>query len=177
VAIAKGIASGLPLGATVAPKDLMTWPPGSHGNTFGGNPVSCVAALATMDLIENGLLENARKIGAFLAKELAAMMERHEHIGWVNAIGLMIGIEMVAKPGTNLPAPEMRDAVELECYKRGVLVLGAGPSAVRMAPPLLLTRAQAQVALEVFEAAVTTVEQSKLGRTQRAAKRPVGRKG
>ncbi|MGH7724952.1 MAG: acetyl ornithine aminotransferase family protein [Candidatus Eiseniibacteriota bacterium] len=177
VAIAKGIASGLPLGATVAPKDLMTWPPGSHGNTFGGNPVSCAAALATMDLIENGLLENARKIGALLAKELAAMMERHEHIGWVNAIGLMIGIEMVAKPGTNLPAPEMRDAVELECYKRGVLVLGAGPSAVRMAPPLLLTRAQAQVALEVFEDAVTTVEQSKLGRTQRAAKRPVGRKG
>jgi len=158
VTIAKGIASGLPLGATVARQDVMDWPPGSHGNTFGGNPVACVASLATMDLIESELLENARKIGAFMAQELNGMVERHDHVGWVNAIGLMIGVEIVGKPGTNTKAPEMRDQVELECYRRGVLVLGCGPSSIRMAPPLVITRREAQVALEVFEEAVTVVE-------------------
>jgi len=155
VTIAKGVASGMPLGAMVASKELMDWPPGSHGNTFGGNPVCCAAALATIDLLEHGLIENARKIGAFMARELNSMVERQEHVGWVNALGLMIGVEMVAKPGTNLPAPALRDQVEQECFTRGVLVLGCGPSSIRMAPPLLLSRQQAQVALEVFEDAVT----------------------
>ncbi len=157
VTIAKGIASGMPLGATVASQELMDWPPGSHGNTFGGNPVSCAAALATIDLIERELLENARVVGAFMAKALNEMVERHDSIGWVNALGLMIGIEFVAKPGTTIGDGKTRDAVELECYKRGVLVLGAGPSAIRLAPPLTLTRQQAQVALEVFDDAVTAV--------------------
>jgi 4-aminobutyrate aminotransferase len=158
VTLAKGIASGMPLGATVAPRELMDWPPGSHGNTFGGNPVSCAAALATIDLIEKELLENTRKVGAFMARELNAMVERHDHLGWVNALGLMIGIEIVAKPGTTIGSPAMRDALEVECYKRGILVLGAGPSAIRLAPPLLLSKAQAQTALEIFEDAVTAVE-------------------
>ncbi len=154
VTIAKGVASGMPLGATIASADIMDWPPGSHGNTFGGNPVSCAAALATIDLLESALIENARVVGAFMAKELSAMVERNDHIGWVNALGLMIGVEMVAKPGTNLPWPALRDQVEQECFQRGVLVLGCGPSSIRMAPPLLLSRAQAQVALEVFEESV-----------------------
>jgi 4-aminobutyrate aminotransferase len=158
VTIAKGIASGMPLGATVSARELMDWPPGSHGNTFGGNPVSCAAALTTIDLIEKELLANTRKVGAYMAKELNAMVERHEHIGWVNAIGLMIGVEFVAKPGTTIGSPEMRDAVELECYRRGILVLGAGPSAIRLAPPLVLTLAQAERALAIFEDAVTAVE-------------------
>jgi 4-aminobutyrate aminotransferase len=155
VTIAKGVASGMPLGAMVASSSLMDWPPGSHGNTFGGNPVSCAAALATIDLLESELIENARKVGAFMAGELAAMTERQDHIGWVNALGLMIGVEMVKKPGTNIGDPALRDRVEHECFVRGVLVLGCGPSSIRMAPPLLLSRAQAQVALEVFEDAVT----------------------
>jgi 4-aminobutyrate aminotransferase len=163
VTIAKGIASGMPLGATVASRDLMDWPPGSHGNTFGGNPVSCVAALATMDLIERELLENARVVGAYMAEHLHGIMERHDHVGWISAIGLMIGIEIVAEPGTNTKAPALRDRIELECYKRGVLVLGCGPSSIRMAPPLLVTREQAQVALEVFEDAVTEVERGQGG--------------
>jgi 4-aminobutyrate aminotransferase len=163
VTIAKGIASGMPLGATVASRDVMDWPPGSHGNTFGGNPVSCVAALATMDLIESELLENTRTVGAFMARELNGIVERHDHVGWVNAIGLMIGIEIVRKPGTNQKAPEMRDAIELECFKRGVLVLGCGASSIRMAPPLVVTRKQAQVALEVFEEAVVVVERGQGG--------------
>jgi 4-aminobutyrate aminotransferase len=171
VTIAKGIASGLPLGATVAPRDLMDWPPGSHGNTFGGNPIACVAALATMDLIERELLQNAREVGAFMARELNGIVERHDHVGWVNALGLMIGVEIVAQPGTNLKAPEMRDAIELECYKRGVLVLGCGPSAIRMAPPLVVSREQAQVALEVFEDAVVAVERGQGGARGRGAAR------
>jgi 4-aminobutyrate aminotransferase len=162
VTIAKGIASGMPLGATVASKKLMDWPPGSHGNTFGGNPVSCAAALATIDLLEKELLENTRQVGAYMKQVLEEMVERHEHLGWVNALGLMIGIELVAKPGTTIGSPEMRDAVELECFKRGILVLGAGPSAIRLAPPLVLSRQQATTALEIFEDAVTTVER-KLG--------------
>ena len=171
VTIAKGVASGMPLGATVAPRDIMDWPPGSHGNTFGGNPVSCVAALATMDLIEKELLENARVVGAFMARELHGIMERHDHVGWVNAIGLMIGIEIVAKPGTTVNSPAMRNAIELECYKRGVLVLGCGPSSIRMAPPLVINKKQAQVALEVFEDAVTAVERGQGGARGRGAKR------
>ena len=163
VTIAKGIASGMPLGATVASRDVMDWPPGSHGNTFGGNPVSCVAALATMDLIESELMENTRTVGAFMARELNGIVERHDHVGWVNAIGLMIGIEIVGKPGTNQKAPEMRDAIELECFKRGVLVLGCGASSIRMAPPLVVTRKQAQVALEVFEDSVVAVERGQGG--------------
>jgi len=162
VTIAKGIASGMPLGATVASKKLMDWPPGSHGNTFGGNPVSCAAALATIDLLEKELLENTRQVGAYMKQVLEEMVQRHEHLGWVNALGLMIGIELVAKPGTTIGSPEMRDAVELECFKRGILVLGAGPSAIRLGPPLVLSRKQATTALEIFEDAVTTVER-KLG--------------
>lgn len=160
VTIAKGIASGLPLGATVASRELMSWPPGSHGNTFGGNPVSCAASLATIKLIEDELLANTQKVGAYMAKELNAMLERHESMGWVNALGLMIGIEFVAKPGTTIGSPKLRDAVEQECFKRGILVLGAGPSAIRIAPPLVLSRAQATTALEIFEDAVTHVERT-----------------
>lgn len=162
VTIAKGIASGMPLGATVASKKLMDWPPGSHGNTFGGNPISCAAALATIDLIEKQLLENTRTVGAYMKQVLDEMTERHEHIGWVNALGLMIGVEFVARPGTTIGSPELRDAVEMECYKRGILVLGAGPSAIRMAPPLILSKQQATTALGIFEDAVTAVER-KLG--------------
>ena len=170
VTLAKGIASGMPLGATVAARDLMDWPPGSHGNTFGGNPVSCAAALTTIDLIERELLENTRKVGAFMAKELQSMVERHEHIGWVNALGLMIGIEFVAKPGTTIGSPKLRDAVEVECFKRGILVLGAGPSAIRLAPPLILSKAQAETALSIFEDAVTAVEKKDGGKALRAVR-------
>jgi len=171
VTIAKGVASGMPLGATVASADIMNWPPGSHGNTFGGNPVSCAAALATIELLESELIENARKVGAFMATELSAMVERNERIGWVNALGLMIGIEMVRKPGTNLGDPALRDQVEQECFQRGMLVLGCGPSSIRMAPPLVLSRAQAQVALEVFEESVqAAVDHGARGRTKRGAK-------
>ena len=105
-----------------------------------------------------------------MAAELTAMVERHEHLGWVNALGLMIGIEMVAKPGTTIGSPELRDAVELECYRRGILVLGAGPSAIRLAPPLMLPMAQAETALGIFEEAVTAVEHELGPKVEKAVK-------
>ncbi len=161
VTMAKGIASGMPLGATVASKELMSWPPGSHGNTFGGNPISCAAALATIDLIEEKLLENARVVGAFLERELTAMVERHPHLGWVNGKGLMLALEVVKEPGTNIGDPKRREAIIQSAFRRGLLTLGAGPSAIRISPPLTLTRAQAQVGLEILEESV--VEQDAQG--------------
>jgi len=158
VAIAKGIASGMPLGATVASKELMSWPPGSHGNTFGGNPVSCASALATIDLIEEKLLDNARTVGGFLERELTAMVERHPHLGWVNGRGLMLALEVVKEPGTNVGDPERREAIIQSAFRRGLLTLGAGPSAIRISPPLTLTRAQAQVGLEILEESVSEQE-------------------
>jgi 4-aminobutyrate aminotransferase len=162
--IAKGIASGLPLGATVARADLMKWPPGSHGNTFGGNPVSSAAALATIDLIRTKLLDNVRRVGAFVQGELEKMVERRPSLGWVGGKGLMLGLEVVAEPGTTKVDPARREAVVNAAYERGLLLLGAGPSAIRIAPALTVTRAQAQVALEILEDSVREVEE----RTARA---------
>jgi 4-aminobutyrate aminotransferase len=172
--IAKGIASGLPLGAAVASSELMSWPPGSHGNTFGGNPVACAAALATLDLIEEKLLDNTRRVGEFMRRELAAMVERHPHLGWVSGLGLMLALEFVAEPGTNVGDHDRRDEVVLAAFRRGLLLLGAGPSAVRLSPPLVLTRKEAQIGLEILEDAVTEVE-AKRGR-RGAAGRPGGRR-
>jgi len=174
VTIAKGIASGMPLGITVASKELMSWPPGSHGNTFGGNPISCAAALATIDLIEEQLLENTRKVGAFMAKELEAMVARHRQLGWVNGKGLMLAVEVV-EPGTTRGDHDRRDEIIQACFERGLLTLGAGPSALRISPPLTLTRAQAQVGLEILDDAVSAVEsKSRRGRAGNGAKRRVG---
>jgi hypothetical protein len=161
----------MPLGITVASKDLMSWPPGSHGNTFGGNPVSCAAALATIDLIEEQLLENTRKVGAFMAKELEAMVARHRQLGWVNGMGLMLAVEVV-EPGTNHGDHDRRDEIIQACFERGLLTLGAGPSAVRISPPLTLTRAQAQVGLEILDEAVSAVELR--GKRGRGATAPEG---
>ncbi|HEV8480225.1 MAG TPA: acetyl ornithine aminotransferase family protein [Candidatus Eisenbacteria bacterium] len=172
VTIAKGIASGMPLGITVASKELMSWPPGSHGNTFGGNPVSCAAALATLDLIEEQLLDNARQVGDFMKKELEAMVKRHPHLGWVNGMGLMLAVEVV-EPDTTRGDHDRRDAIIQACFERGLLTLGAGNSAIRISPPLTLTRAQAQVGLEVLEDAVTAVEsRAGRGRARQNGRRP-----
>jgi len=164
--IAKGIASGLPLGACVSTAELMSWPPGSHGNTFGGNPVACAAALTTLDLVEEKLLANAHRVGDFMRRELTAMVERHPHLGWVSGMGLMLALEFVAEPGTNRGDHDRRDEVVLEAFERGLLLLGAGPSAIRFCPPLVLTRAEAQIALEILEDAVGAVEAK---RARRAA--------
>ena len=151
VLTAKGIASGLPLGAMVARSELMSWPAGAHGSTFGGNPVSCAAALATMRLIENEFMANAAERGNQLLAGLRPLVRRHERIVRdVRGIGLMIGIEFDSAASAN--------AVQEECFQRGLLVLTAGEDVVRMSPALNLTEDEAVVGLRIFEQAVAAID-------------------
>jgi 4-aminobutyrate aminotransferase len=160
ITIAKGIASGLPLGITAARADVMTWPPGSHASTFGGNPVSCAAALATMKVLQGGLIKNAEVVGAHMMDRLNALKERYPLIGDVRGKGLMIGAELVRDRVTKERATTERDRIVQEMFKRGVLILGAGRNAIRFAPPMVLTTAQADAILDVFEQAVKDVSKS-----------------
>jgi 4-aminobutyrate aminotransferase len=150
--VAKGIASGLPLGATVARADLMTWPPGAHASTFGGNPVACAAALTTIALLEEGLMENAARMGAYLMERLHDWPDRFPMVGDVRGLGLMIGIELVRDQRTKERAPELRDRVVQQAFERGLLVLGAGDNTIRLCPPLVITRDQCDFAIDTLEA-------------------------
>ena len=145
----KGIASGLPLGAIVARERLMTWDVGVHGSTYGGNPVACAAALATLELIEGGLLDNARDVGELLLKGLRDIQARRREIVDVRGRGLMIGIEF--------EQAQTMHAVEQAAFRRGLLVLGAGDAVIRMSPPLVFRPDQAETALQVFDDAVADV--------------------
>ena len=158
VAIAKGIASGLPLGIAAARADLMTWPPGAHASTFGGNPVSCAAALATIKLLKDRLVANAADVGAHLMSGLHALAQRHRLIGDVRGRGLMVGVELVRNRDTKERATTERDAVVMSAFKRGLLVLGAGKNSIRFSPPLVLTREQADMAIRIFDDALTEAE-------------------
>ena len=158
IAIAKGIASGLPLGIAAARAGLMAWPPGAHASTFGGNPVSCAAALATIALLRESLVQNAADVGAHLMSGLKALAGRHPLIGDVRGRGLMIGVELVRDRQTKERAPDERDEVVTAAFTRGLLVLGAGKNAVRFSPPLVLTRAQADTAVRIFDEALSEVE-------------------
>jgi len=151
LAVAKGIASGMPLGATVARADLMTWPPGAHASTFGGNPVCCAAALATIALLEEELMENAARMGAHLMDRMRAWPARFPHVGDVRGLGLMMGIELVRDQQTREKAPELRDRVLLQAFERGLLLLGAGDNTIRLCPPLVVTRDQCDFAMETLE--------------------------
>lgn len=158
ICTAKGIANGMPLGAIIAKRDLMSWPPGAHASTFGGNPVSCAAALATLDVIEEeGLLENATQVGAYMLERLQAMQQRFDVIGDVRGKGLMIGVEFITDRDTHTPSPDLRDRVVDEAFKRGVLLLGAGKNVLRFMPALTLTREEADVALDVVEESLQAV--------------------
>jgi 4-aminobutyrate aminotransferase len=151
VTVAKGIASGLPLGVTSSRADVMTWPPGAHASTFGGNPDSCVAALATIKLLKDGLMKNAEVVGRHLLDRLRGVQEKHAIIGDVRGRGLMIGVELVRDRVTKERATTERDAVVQAMFQRGVLLLGAGRNALRFAPPLVLTTAQADTIVEIFD--------------------------
>src|SRR5262249_2206342 len=133
-AVAKGIASGLPLGATVARADLMTWPPGAHASTFGGNPVACAAALTTIALLEESLVENAARMGERLMGRLREWPKRFPVVGDVRGLGLMIGVELVRDRATKEKAPELRDRVLNLAFERGLLILGAGDNTIRLCP-------------------------------------------
>ena len=160
VSIGKGIASGMPLGVITAPSSVMSWPPGSHASTFGGNPVSCAAALATIRLLRESLMKNAEVVGAHLMDRLKGLMEKHPMIGDVRGRGLMIGIELVRDRQTKERATTERNALVHECFKRGLLVLGAGRNAIRLSPPLVLTRQQADTAVDILDQSLTTIASS-----------------
>jgi 4-aminobutyrate aminotransferase len=158
ISIAKGIASGLPLGVAVARAGLMAWPPGTHASTFGGNPVSCAAAIATIKLLKDRLLANAADVGGHLMGGLRELAGKHPLIGEVRGRGLMIGVELVRDRQTKERATGERDAVVSGAFARGLLVLGAGKNAVRFSPPLVLTREQADTAITIFDEVLTEVE-------------------
>ena len=145
----KGIASGMPLGAIVARESLMTWDVGAHGSTYGGNPLACAAALATLELIENGLMDNAREVGGYLLECLRRVGERHASITDVRGLGFMIGVEF--------DDAETMHAVEQAAFHKGLLVLGCGDSVIRMSPPLVFEREQADTALRIFDEVVAEV--------------------
>jgi len=157
VTVAKGVASGLPLGVTTARAEVMDWPPGSHASTFGGNPVSCAAALATIGLLKDSLMKNAAEVGAFMMDRLKEVQQKHAIVGDVRGRGLMIGIELVKDRVTKERAIVERDKVVEACFARGLLVLGAGKNAIRLSPPLVLTKAQATTAVEIIDQALSTV--------------------
>ncbi|MCB2210164.1 acetyl ornithine aminotransferase family protein [bacterium] len=158
VTSAKGIASGVPLGAMIARSEIMDWPKGSHGNTFGGNPLACSAALATIDLIEKDYLNNATEVGNYTLDALAELMARHPSIGDVRGIGLMIGIEFVLDRESKEPAVDLRDDIVNLAFERGLLTLGCGQSTIRFSPPLSTTISEVNDALEIFEEAITLAE-------------------
>ena len=155
VTIAKGIASGLPLGVTCARAEIMSWPPGAHASTFGGNPVACAAATKTIELLKASLIANAADVGAYLMNGVRGLQEKHPIIGDVRGKGLMIGIELVKDRATKARAVEERNAVVQAAFRRGLLILGAGKNALRLAPPLIFTRDQSDVVVRILDEALT----------------------
>jgi 4-aminobutyrate aminotransferase len=151
VVVAKGVASGMPLGVTTARADIMVWPPGAHASTFGGNPVSCAAALATITLLKDSLMANAAEVGEHLLRGVQALQATHPLIGDVRGRGLMIGVELVRDRKTKARATAERDRLVEECFQRGLLVLGAGRNTLRLCPPLVLTKAQADTVVAIID--------------------------
>lgn len=161
ITIAKGIASGMPLGAMVANSDVMDWESGSHANTFGGNPIACEAALATIEILEQGLIQNADKVGRYILSRLDQMMKVHPLIGDVRGIGLMIGVELVRDRKTKEMATTERSEVIQAAFKKGLLILGCGFNVIRFMPPLIITKDDADKALAIFDEVLTEVEQNR----------------
>ena len=154
ICIAKGIASGLPLGVCVARADLMDWKPGAHASTFGGNPVAIAAALKTIELLERELIENSAEVGAYLKGGLEKLMSKYECIGDVRGMGMMLGVEFVTDRTSKKPDPQLRDRVEMASFQRGLILLGCGANSIRWSPPLILSRDNVDVALEIFDEAI-----------------------
>jgi len=136
----------------------MDWPRGSHGNTFGGNPLACAAALKTIELIEREYMQNAATVGQYTLDALAEIMARHPSIGDVRGIGLMIGVEFVKDRKTKTPAEELRDKIVDLAFERGLLLLGCGKSVIRVAPPLCITKTEVDEGLKILEESVSLAE-------------------
>ena len=155
VCMAKGLGSGMPIGACTAKAHIMDWHKGAHASTFGGNPVALAAAMTTIELLQGGLVDNSLEVGAYLEAGLNKLKDKHACIGDVRGLGMMLGVEFVTDKETLKPAPELRDKVEMACFQRGLIILGCGTSTIRFSPPLVLTKEHADVALEIFDEAIT----------------------
>jgi 4-aminobutyrate aminotransferase len=163
ITVAKGIASGVPLGVMVARKSIVTWPKGSHGNTYGGNPIACAAALATLELVEGEYMANAREVGQYTMDVLEEIQVRHPSIGQVRGKGLMIGVEFVKDRETKEPAKQLVDRVSEVAFEHGLLTLSCGKSTIRIAPALCINKHEMDEAIEIFEHAITTAEKELMG--------------
>lgn len=150
--LAKGIGSGMPIGATVARAEIMSWHKGAHASTFGGNPVCIASAMKTIELLQNGLVENAATVGKYLEDGLRNLQTKYKQIGDVRGLGMMLGVEFVKENGD--ADVELRDRVEMACFNRGLIILGCGTSTIRWSPPLILTQENVAVALEIFDEAI-----------------------
>jgi 4-aminobutyrate aminotransferase len=156
---AKALASGMPISAMIAREEVMSWPPGAHGSTYGGNPVCCAAAQATLDVIEEeGLMENAARVGERLMNKLRDLAAESRLVGDVRGLGLMIGVELVRDKETKIKAKKEAEEVTVACFKRGLIVLPCGPNSIRFSPPLVITEAEADTAFEIFADALAEVE-------------------
>jgi 4-aminobutyrate aminotransferase len=162
VCVGKGIASGVPLGAIIARKSVMTWAKGAHGNTYGGNPIACAAALATIALIDDQYLKNARQVGDYAMTTLNGIQSRHPSIGQVRGMGLMIGVEFVKDQETHQPDEELRDRIIHLAFEKGLLLLGCGKSTIRIAPPLNINQAEIDQGLMIFEEVISEAEQRRM---------------
>ena len=158
VLLAKGLASGLPLGAVVSKKGLMRWKSGTHGSTFGGNPVVCEASLATIDLIEEELMANASKVGSYLMKQLKKIKGKHPLVGDVRGLGLMIGVELVKNRKTREPDGPAAHEIAQMAFKKGLLLLPCGESVIRFSPPLIINTAQVDIAIKIFSEVLSQYE-------------------
>jgi 4-aminobutyrate aminotransferase len=155
---AKGIASGMPLGVCVARRSVMDWGRGTHGNTYGGNPIACAASLATIDLIENGFMENAATMGQYTLDCLEEIMHRHPSMGNVRGKGLMIGVEFVKDRQTKEPAKELTERIMNLAFERGLLMLNCAKSVIRVAPPLSISKTEVDEGMQIFAEAITVAE-------------------
>lgn len=155
---AKGIASGMPLGALITKKSVMSWPKGSHGNTYGGNPIACAASLATINAIEYGYLENTRVTGSYTIEKLKELQSKHPSIGEVRGIGFMIGIEFVKDQQSKKYDSDIRDRIVDLAYEYGLLTLGCGKSVIRISPPLCTTKSQVDEALDILDHVISLAE-------------------
>ncbi len=151
ITLAKGIASGMPLSATIASDDIMKWKPGAHASTFGGNPVACAAANVTLDLLEESLVDNSAKVGAYLIDALRNRVGRHPNVGDIRGRGLMVGVELVKDRTSKERAPDLRNDVVMDAFlKHGLVILGCGQNSIRFCPGLVITEEEAAVAVDLF---------------------------
>lgn len=157
ITLGKGLGSGMPISAIMARKELMTWPPGSHGSTFGGNPVSCAASLVTLDLLEQGLMENAVQWGGYFKVRLVELQSRYSLIGDVRGKGLMLAMELVSDRTKKTRAPQKAVDFVQKCFRKGLLVLDCGECSVRFAPPLIVTKEEIDVAMEIIESVLDEI--------------------